>query len=41
MRAVLGIVMAVLLGEVLPSAAVAQDAVLAYQRAIAQYARRK
>ena len=42
MRAVLGTVMvAALLGAVLPSAAVAQEAVLAYQRAIAQVCQKK
>lgn len=41
MRAVLGTVMVALLGVVLPSAAVAQEAVLAYQRAIAQVCQKK
>ena len=41
MRAALGIVMAVLLGAAPPSAAAAQEAVLAYQRAIAQVCQKK
>jgi len=41
MRAALGIVMAVLLGAVPASAAAAQEAVLAYQRAIAQVCQKK
>jgi len=41
MRAALGIVMAVLLGVVPASAAAAQEAVLAYQRAIAQVCQKK
>ena len=41
MKAVLGIVMVALLGAVLPVAAVAQEAVQAYQRAIAQICQKK
>ena len=41
MRTVLGTVMAAALVAVLPSAAAAQEAVLAYQRAIAQVCQKK
>lgn len=41
MRAVLGTVIVALLGAVLPSTAVAQEVVLAYQRAIAQVCQKK
>jgi hypothetical protein len=41
MRTVLATMMAALLGAVLPSAAVAQGAVLAYQRVVAQVCQKK
>ena len=41
MRTVLATMMTALLGAVLPSTAVAQEAVLAYQRAVAQVCQKK